>query len=66
MLNNRHATLLIVTVAQLSWLSCVLAEDAAWVRIVPEKTDEILANPGMGWETFHRTADNDNSLSSFD
>lgn len=26
------------------------------VRVVPEETDEILANPGMGWETFHRTS----------
>ena len=62
MLNNRHATLLMVTVAQLCWLCCVLAEDTAWVRIAPQETDEILANPGMGWETFHRTADNDKNL----
>ena len=32
------------------------------VRVVPEETDEILANPGMGWETFHRTADDDKNL----
>ena len=39
-----------------------LADDAEWVRIAPKETDEILANPGMGWETFHRTADNDKNL----
>ena len=27
------------------------------VTITPEETDEILANPGMGWETFHKTAE---------
>jgi hypothetical protein len=35
------------------------------VRVVPEETDEILANPGMGWETFHRTANNDKNLPSW-
>jgi len=30
--------------------------------VVPEETDELLANPGMGWETFHRTRDKDRSL----
>ena len=32
------------------------------VTIVPEQTDELLANPGMGWETFHHTRDKDKSL----
>jgi len=31
------------------------ASDAV-VTVTPEETDEILANPGMGWETFHRTS----------
>ena len=48
--------LLLATVGQLCWLSFALADETAWVRVVPEETDEILANPGMGWETFHRTA----------
>jgi hypothetical protein len=39
-----------------------IAEDADWVRILPKETDEILANPGMGWQTFHRTADDDKNL----
>jgi len=32
------------------------------VTVVPEETDELLANPGMGWETFHRTRDEDENL----
>ena len=32
------------------------------VVITPEETDEILANPGMGWQTFHRTSQQDKSL----
>jgi len=43
-------------------MSFALADETAWVRVVPEETDEILANPGMGCETFHRTASNDKSL----
>jgi hypothetical protein len=35
---------------------------AAQTTIVPEETDEPLANPGMGWETFHRTGDKDQTL----
>jgi len=35
------------------------------VQVIPEQTDEILANPGMGWQTFHRTADKDKSLPSW-
>ena len=65
MCKNRHSMLLIAAVGQLCWLSFALADDAAWVRVAPEETDEILANPGMGWETFHRTADNDSNLPSW-
>ena len=32
------------------------------VVVTPEETDEILANPGMGWETFHHTSKQDKSL----
>ncbi len=35
---------------------------AQWSYRTPEETDEILANPGMGWETFHRTAKQDKNL----
>jgi hypothetical protein len=62
MLNKRHATILMASVAQLGWLCFALAEDTDWIRITPKETEEILANPGMGWETFHRTADNDKNL----
>ncbi len=33
-----------------------------FVAVTPEQTDEILANPGMGWETFHRTRTQDKNL----
>ena len=33
-----------------------------WIKMVPEETNKILANPDMGWETFHRTADKDKNL----
>jgi len=32
------------------------------VTVVPEETDELLANPGMGWQTFHCTKDQDKNL----
>jgi hypothetical protein len=35
------------------------------VVITPEPTDEILANPGMGWETFHHTSRQDPNLPSW-
>jgi len=34
----------------------------ATVTVKPQVTEEILANPGMGWETFHRTAKQDKNL----
>ena len=41
---------------------CAGMADAREVIIKPELTDEILANPGMGWQTFHRTSNLDKSL----
>ncbi len=35
------------------------------VVVAPEETDEILANPGMGWQTFHRTKTHDKNLPSW-
>ena len=32
------------------------------VFVTPEEMDEILANPGMGWQTFHRTSKQDKNL----
>jgi len=39
--------------------------DDAQVTVHPEETDEILANPGMGWQTFHRTVKQDKNLPSW-
>jgi hypothetical protein len=35
---------------------------AETVTIWPEETDELLANPGIGWQTFGRTRDKDRNL----
>ena len=35
---------------------------AEQVIVTPQETDEILANPGVGWETFHFTAKQDRNL----
>jgi hypothetical protein len=54
---------LMVIAAQLSLvLLSASADETGSVRVVPKETDAILANPGMGWETFHRTADEDKNL----
>jgi len=37
----------------------------AMVTVIPAETDEILANPGIGWETFHRTNKQDKNLPSW-
>jgi Domain of unknown function (DUF4832) len=34
----------------------------AEVTVKPEATDEILVNPGMGWETFHQSSRQDRTL----
>ncbi len=36
------------------------------VTVTPETTDEILANPDMGWETFHHSNRHDRNLPSMD
>ncbi len=35
------------------------------IVVTPEETDDILANPGMGWETFHHTREQDRNLPSW-
>ena len=55
---------LIAVVSLLSAQVRVAASDAV-VTVTPEETDEILANPGMGWETFHRTSKADRNLPSW-
>jgi hypothetical protein len=54
--------LMLAIVSQLCWASLALTDETEWVRVEPKETDEILANPGMGWETFHRTANDDRNL----
>jgi hypothetical protein len=36
--------------------------DSHLVQVEPRETDELFANPGMGWQTFHRFADEDKNL----
>jgi hypothetical protein len=54
----------VAVIVQLVCLAPTFAADD-WVRVVPKETDEILANPGIGWETFHRTNKQDRSLPSW-
>jgi hypothetical protein len=48
----------------LTLLSLLLAHHVHGQQVVvtPEETDAILANPGMGWQTFHRTGRQDKNL----
>ncbi|MBM3878126.1 MAG: hypothetical protein FJ387_00130 [Verrucomicrobia bacterium] len=38
------------------------AAPAPTVTVTPAESDDILANPGMGWQIFHRTRPQDKSL----
>lgn len=59
-------TLIFLLVLAILGTSFVIGEEQKpVVTIVPEETDEILANPGMGWETFHRTSKADKNLPSW-
>ena len=62
---NRSTTHIWIVVAVL--LSpCTWGQQAArnsdTVTVVPEETEELLANPGMGWQTFHHTREQDRNL----
>jgi hypothetical protein len=39
-----------------------LGAGAAQVKVTPRVTDAVLGNPHMGWETFHRPANQDPAL----
>jgi hypothetical protein len=55
--------MLLFWIATLGMAVPSIAEDGGGLAtVVPKETDEILANPGMGWETFHRTANDDKNL----
>ncbi len=41
---------------------CLSAAEEAKVTVEPERIDDLFANPGMGWQTFHRFADEDENL----
>jgi len=45
-------------------LGCVdlWAKEAGVVTVMPAETDELLANPGIGWQTFHCTRTRDRNL----
>ncbi len=43
-------------------LAAGVVSAAQQVVVTPEETDELLANPGMGWETFHHTCRQDKNL----
>ena len=59
---TRYRILTGVMIVQACLAFAALADDSAWVRVEPKESDGILANPGMGWQTFHRTAKQDKNL----
>ena len=52
----------IITVLCSAVVSAADQQAAKQVVVTPEETDELLANPGMGWQTFHHTSKQDKSL----
>jgi hypothetical protein len=47
----------------LDWLSVLGAQPQEQrVLVEPRESDELFANPGMGWQTFHQFADQDKNL----
>ncbi|MFZ5831756.1 MAG: DUF4832 domain-containing protein [Planctomycetota bacterium] len=54
----------VATVMLLAASTALAADDDkdAWVEVNPRAIDELLANPGIGWETFHKTARTDKNL----
>ena len=55
----------VVTVVLLGLTCTYAADQTEAVIITPEEAGDILANPGMGWETFHKTANEDQNLPSW-
>jgi hypothetical protein len=53
---------LVLMVGMLCGRLSAAAAEASTVHARPQATDELLANPGMGWQTFHRFADEDKNL----
>ena len=65
MCGRRHSAAWVVLFVCFLGTAPVGADDGRVLTIVPEQTDEILANPGVGWQTFHRTAKQDKNLPSW-
>mgnify|MGYP000860177188 CR=1 FL=1 len=59
---TRPQTVLQIAILFTCSLACRAATPAQTVTVRPEETDELLANPGIGWQTFHRTRAEDKSL----
>ncbi|MBL7044446.1 MAG: DUF4832 domain-containing protein [Pirellulaceae bacterium] len=57
-----HRCILLAAMFCLSSGPLLRVNAADKVVVTPNETDDILANPGMGWQTFHRTATQDKSL----
>ena len=55
----------LIAVASLAAGQVQAAAPDTVVTVTPEEIDEILANPGMGWETFHHTSKQDKNLPSW-
>jgi hypothetical protein len=55
-------TLIVVIVMLAVTLALTLAGGEPKVKVTPRQTDELLANPHMGWQTFHRFAGEDENL----
>jgi hypothetical protein len=52
------ATALLLSIAPITRA----ADPAAPTRVTPKEIDDLLPNPGMGWQTFHHYADQDKNL----
>src|ERR1035437_7644555 len=58
---SKTAALMLATLVALPLQLAAEQQVARLVTACPEETDEILANPGIGWETFHLTSKQDKS-----
>lgn len=54
--------LLSCLVAGVARVDAARGADDGWITVNPVETDRILANPGMGWQTFHQTKTQDKNL----
>jgi len=52
---------IVLTVIALHCCLTAAAEESK-AKVMPKETNELLANPGMGWQTFHRFAEEDKNL----